>query len=134
MDPYTKNLLILTAWIEAITGLILISSPSLLAMLLLGTSLKAPAAIIVARLAGVALVTLGIACWLARSDEQRQAVRRMVAAMLFYNCAAVAVIISARFGQGLSGICLWPAVVLHAGMAVWCGTSIQKNTAAKRLT
>ena len=115
-----KNLLSLTALIEAVTGLILIISPSILAMLLLGTSLDTAAALAVARLAGAAVLTIGIACWQTGSDAGSRAVQGLVAAMLFYNITAAAVLVYAGVVSGLSGVALWPAVVLHAGMAVWC--------------
>jgi hypothetical protein len=44
----------------------------------------------------------------------------MVAAMLFYNAAAAAVFIHAGLGVGVSAIGLWPTVVLHMALAVWC--------------
>jgi hypothetical protein len=55
-----KNLLITTAVIEAGTGLVLVSVPSFLAVLLLGTSLDTGAALAVAHLAGAALLAIGI--------------------------------------------------------------------------
>jgi hypothetical protein len=61
-----KKLLIVTALVETPIGLMLLLSPALVAAFLLGTSLDAPAALVVARMAGAALLSLGGACWLAR--------------------------------------------------------------------
>ena len=98
----------------------LVASPSLLAKLLLGVLLDTPAAVTVGRVAGAALLALGVACWLARHDGQSRAATGLVAAMLLYNLAAVSILASAGIGSGLVGVALWPAVVLHAAMAVWC--------------
>jgi len=115
-----KNLLTLTAVIEIGAGLALVAFPSLLATLLLGSPLDTPAALIVARLAGVALFALGVACWLVRPDGQSRAARGLVSAMVLYNLGAVVILASAGIGSGLGGVALWPAVVLHVVMAVWC--------------
>jgi hypothetical protein len=116
----TKALLIVTAIFEAGTGLALVVSPSLPVSLLLGTTLEAPSAVAVGRIAGAAVLSLGTACWLARNDEQSRAATGLIAAMLLYNTAAVAVLAGATFGSGLSGVGLWPGLILHATMAVWC--------------
>ena len=49
-----KKLLIVTAFAETATGLMLLVSPTLVVALLLGASLDAPAALVVARVAGAA--------------------------------------------------------------------------------
>jgi hypothetical protein len=115
-----KNLLIATAGIEAATGLALLVLPSLVVSLLLGASLDAPSALVVARVAGAALLSLSVACWLARNDEWSRAAAGVVTAMLLYNVAAVSVLVYAGTGLSLSGIGLWPAVLLHAALAAWC--------------
>jgi len=115
-----KSLLIVTAAVEAAGGLALLGLPSLVASLLLGGSLDAPSALVVARVTGAALLSLGVACWLARHDERSRAARGLIAAMLFYNAAIVVVLVHAGMGLRLSGIGLWPTVVLHAALAAWC--------------
>ena len=114
-----KILLIVTAVLEAATGLALVLSPSMPASLLLGASLDTPG-LVVARVAGAALLALATACWLARNDPESRAASGLIAALLLYNVAVVTVLVHADTGLGLSGIGLWPTVVLHAALAVWC--------------
>ena len=115
-----RKLLIVTALVETATGLILLVSPTLVVAFLLGASLDAPAALVVARMAGAAVLSLGCACWLARNDGPNRAVSGLVAAMLLYNGVAVAVLANAGAGARLVGVLTWPAVALHAAFAVWC--------------
>ena len=65
-----KSILIITALIEGVTGLALAIVPSLVVYILLGTSLTDISAILIARLAGAALFTIAIVCWLSRSYIQ----------------------------------------------------------------
>jgi pyridoxal biosynthesis lyase PdxS len=115
-----KSLLIVTAAAETATGLALLGVPSLVVSLLFGGSLDTPAVLAVARITGAALISIGLACWLARNDPQSRAAAGVIAALSFYNAAAVVVLVHAGLGLGLSGIGLWPTVVLHAALAVWC--------------
>lgn len=115
-----RYLLIVSASIEVGTGLTLAIAPAVLVTLLLGAGIETPAGWVVARLAGSALVALGTACWLARNDEQSQSTRGIMVAMLIYNAAAAALLAGAGMASGLSGPALWPAVLLHAALAMWC--------------
>ena len=115
-----KSLLIVTAALETATGLALLGLPSLVVAMLLGGSLDIPAALVVARVTGAALLSLGVACWLARNDQQSRAATGLIAAVLLYNVAAVSVLVYASIYLGLTGIGLWPAILLHAALAIWC--------------
>ena len=115
-----KRLFIVTAAIEAGAGLALAISPVAPVSILLGASLDSPAGLVTARLAGGALLSLALACWLARDDGRSRAAAGLIAAMLLYNLAAVAVLAYAGLGLRLFSVVLWPAVLLHVAMAVWC--------------
>ena len=121
-----SRLLKLTAIIEAATGLALIAVPAIVVRLLLGAEISG-ASIPLGRVAGVALLALGVACWLARDDTQSRAARGLVVAMLMYNLIAIAVLAFAGIGLGLHGVALWPAVVLHAVMAIWCIVCLRRS-------
>jgi len=122
-----SRLLKFTAIIEAATGLGLIAVPAIVVRLLLGAEISG-ASIPLGRVAGAALLALGVACWLARDDTQSRAARGLVVAMLMYNIVATAVLAFAGIGLGLHGVALWPAVVLHAAMAVWCGARLRRSS------
>lgn len=110
-----RRLLIVSGVVEAGTGLGVLLAPSVLAQTLLGGPVEGPVALTVARVGGAGLLTLGIACWLARNDG-----RALVRAMLFYNVAAVAILAYAALCLALSSIGLWPAIGLHTVLAGWC--------------
>jgi hypothetical protein len=115
-----KTLLIVTALIEAGAGAGLMCCPSAMAALLLGSPLDTPAALTLGRVAGAALFALGVACWFAHYDAQNGAARGLVSAMVLYNLGAVVILGIAGIRLQPLGIALWPAVVLHTAMTVWC--------------
>ena len=122
-----KSLLTMTAVLECGAGLALVALPSPVATLLLGASLDTAVAETIARVAGVALLTLGVACWLARHDGQGHAARGLVGAMVLYNTGAFAILVYVGLGLGLSSIGLWSSVLVHAAMGVWCVTSLLRS-------
>ena len=126
-----KRLLTFTAIIEAATGLGLIAMPFVVVRLLLGAEISG-ASIVLGRVAGAALFALGVACWLARDDAQSCAARGLVSAMFLYNFCAVVILGVAGIRSHPVGIALWPAVVLHAAMIVWCVTCLRRFSLRER--
>jgi hypothetical protein len=121
-----KTLLTITAILEAATGAAIVIAPSALASILLGAPLESPAAQAVARIAGAALLALGVACWVARhgaGGAGSRAAWGIIAGMFLYNLGVVAVLVhgaTSGGGEALRGMGLWPAAVLHTVLAVWC--------------
>ena len=97
-----KNVLAIAAVGEIVTGLALLFIPSPVGQLLLGEPLVG-VAIPVARVAGIALAALGVACW---PGPPRLG-------MLGYS-TAVTLYLAWLGIAGVGGLLLWPAVVLHA--------------------
>jgi hypothetical protein len=122
-----KRLLVVTAVAETSAGMMLLAVPAFVTALLLGASPEGPAALVVARIAGAALLSLGCVCWLARDDGPSRTRRGLVAALVLYNCAAVAVLARAGAGPMPVGILMWPAVALHAGLAAWSTASLRRR-------
>lgn len=110
----------MTALLEAGIGLGLLAVPSAVTKILLGATLDAPASLTVARVAGAALLTIAVAGWLARYDAQSCAARGLASAMVLYNFGAALILVAAGLQWERVGIGLWPAVILHIVMTVWC--------------
>jgi hypothetical protein len=119
-----KSLLTITSLLEGLTGLALAILPSFFVSLLLGTSLTDPSAILIARLAGAALITIALACWLSRSETQSPV---MVKVMIAYNIFSISLLLYAALFESISGPGLWPAVLLHLGLLVWCLSYLWKR-------
>jgi hypothetical protein len=97
-----RNALIFAAVGEGATGLALLIVPSLVGQLLLGEQLIG-VAIPVARVSGIALIALGIACWPGPP----------LVGMLTYSASVTLYLAYLGFAGGLTGVLLWPVVVLH---------------------
>jgi hypothetical protein len=127
-----KRLLIVTAVIELGAGVAFLCLPSATVTLLLGSGLDTPAGVALGRVAGAALFALGVACWLAQYHEQSCAAMGLVSAMVLYNLGAVIILSAAGIRSQRVGIALWPAVVLHAVMTIWCVASLLLMAEAKK--
>jgi hypothetical protein len=115
-----KPLLTVAAVLETAIGIGLLAVPSVVTQVLFATTLDAPASLTVARVAETALLALGVACWLARYDAQSCAARGLVIAMALYNLGALINLGAVGSQLQRAGIGLWPTVILHAVMTVWC--------------
>ena len=123
----TKILLILTAVFEAVTGLALLASPSLASASLTGSPIEPAAGLILTRIAGAALLAIGVTCWLARDEGHSGGGRAVIAGLLVYNSVVVAVLAYAGMRLGANGTALWPATALHLGLAGFCITALSRS-------
>lgn len=105
-----KKALIFAAVAEAATGLALLIVPSLVGQLLLGFSF-AGVAIPVARVAGLGLIGLGIACWPGPP----------LIGMLTYSSLVALYLAYLGIEGGLAGVFLWPAVAFHVVLSILLG-------------
>ena len=119
-----KLLLIIAALLEAGAGLTLLLIPAVAVPALLGAPLDTATGLAATRIAGAALVALAIACWQARNGERGSPASGVVEAMSFYNFAAAMVLVYAGIGLELRSALLWPAIVLHFCLGVWCVSNL----------
>ena len=113
----------IAAAVEAVTGLLLIVVPHLLAKLLLGVEVTG-VAIVIGRVAGIALLSLGVGCWFGRQEATGG---WALAAMLLYNVLVTLYLALVGLGAEFVGVLLWPAVVVHAVLTVLLGFAWSKD-------
>ena len=111
-----KKVLSLAAVVEAITGLALLLAPSLVGRLLFGEDLIG-VGILAGRVAGIALISLGVACWPGPP----------VGGMLIYNAGVGLFLAYVGFAGSLTATLLSPAAVLHLVMAILLARASMKN-------
>ena len=116
---HRSTFLLITAVAEGVTGLFLLVWPAVPLEALLGVQ-AGPETLLVARVAGTALIAIAVTSGLARHDDGSTALRAVLAGILLYDLAVAAVLAYAGIGLHLSGVLLWPAVLAHTALAVWC--------------
>jgi hypothetical protein len=109
-----KKLLTVAAVAETAMGVALLTIPSLVGQLLLGAATTG-IAMPVARVTGIALIGLGVACWPGTP----------LVGMLTYSTLATLYFLYLGIRGEWVGPLLWPALVLHAVLALllaaaWC--------------
>jgi len=120
----TKNLLTITALVEMLTGLALLLAPALVVWILLGANISTPVENTLARVAGSAILSLAIACWLARDDQVSQAARALLSGMLVYNI--IIFVTLAYFGiSSQTTVALIAALIAHFVLAAGCILSLR---------
>lgn len=97
-----KRALTFAAIGEVGTGLTLLVVPSLVGRWLFGEDLTG-VALPIARVAGIALIGLGVACWPGTP----------LLGMLIYSAAVTLYLAYVALAGGVTGILLWPAVAIH---------------------
>jgi hypothetical protein len=86
----------------------------------------------VARVAGAALLAIGVSCWLGRFDRHSPAQLGLLIGVLIYDVAAAMLLAYTRLFMDLGGILLWPAVTLHTALAIWCIASLSWSSGCSR--
>ena len=106
-----KNVLAMSAAAEAGTGLLLLAWPPIVVRLLFGTEISG-AGFVMSRIAGIALIGLGVCCWPGDSAFQP------LNGMLTYSTFAMLNLGYIGVRGEMAGLLLWPAVVVHAILVV----------------
>ena len=124
---HSRCFLLTTALTEVGTGLFLLSLASVPFAILLGVHQISAEANFCARVAGGALVAVGVACWCGRCDQPGPSQLGILAGALTYDTAAAAILLYSGLYLNLAGIALWPVVVMRAVLAVWAMACIKSH-------
>jgi phosphotransferase system glucose/maltose/N-acetylglucosamine-specific IIC component len=115
-----KALLIVTAVAESATGLALLGLPAVVLGVLLGIQAAIEETLVVGRVAGAALLAIGVTSALARDDTGSPALRGVLIGVLVYDALVALLLAYAALALQMTGPALWPAVAVHTLLAGWC--------------
>jgi Ca2+/Na+ antiporter len=110
-----RNILAFAAVVEVGTGLTLMIDPAIVVALLVGAEVSGVGALL-GRCFGIALLALGLACWPGRQPAKNDS--QAFWAMLLYNMLIALYLAYLGTAGHLIGLLLWPAVALHAIVAL----------------
>jgi hypothetical protein len=113
-----------TGIIEALTGLGLMMVPATIVRVLLGAELRSGLEIILAMVAGAAIFSIALLCWLSRINTESLVAPGV---LLFYNFAVSLIFLYAALGLKFTGFPLWGVIAFHLLQTVLCGVLLKKQ-------
>jgi hypothetical protein len=112
-----------TAVIEALTGIVLILSPSTIASVLFKTELRSPLERLLAMIGGTAICSVALIAWLVRSLDNPSIALKM---LVFYNIVVGGVLLYGIVALGFGGIVLWGVILFHLVMFILAIMTLRK--------
>jgi hypothetical protein len=119
-----RKVLALAAMGEAATGFVLLVYPPIVARLLFRAGISG-VGVVMSRIAGIALISLGLACW--PGSAAPNSVARALWGMLCYSLLATLYLAYLGIRGAWVGVLLWPAVAVHGVLTFLLGRAWLRN-------
>ena len=108
-----RYVVIASAWLEIVAGVIFITAPNVPCVLLFGAKPEG-IGVALAHWIGVALLALGIACLPSKAAESHRAA---VVGLFVFNAGVVILLAWVGVVTAVHGFLLWHGAILHAAIA-----------------
>lgn len=133
MRAKASLLLLVTGVVEVMVGIGFLLTPGVVLVVLLGIKQAPSETLFVGRITGAAILGIGLVSWLMRTDTAQWSQRRLISGITVYTIAAAVLLVFAGVSSNMVGIMLWPGVIFHTALGVWClaylaGSSPKKAT------
>jgi hypothetical protein len=125
-------LLTVTALVETGTGVLLLIWPALVMALLFGWRQPAPETLVMGRVAGAGVLSIGVASWRATRDANGPTLAAVLAGVLAYNAVGAVVLVFTGAVLSMVGALLWPAVAYHLALTAWGATCLRPQPPVAR--
>lgn len=121
---WQRTVLLIAAWFEIFVGASFVFALDAQSQLLFGVAAEGAGAGF-GRLAGIALIAMGVACLPSRLEKSRRHVARL---LLVYNIGAASLIAWIGLTTTFHGVVLWPIVFVHTVIALALALSLRQKS------
>ncbi len=111
-----KKFIRLTAILEGLTGTALIVIPDRIILFLLAKPTNGPEGKITTMIAGAAILSIAVICWLLRETAS---LKKLVKGMLFFNIVIILIAIYGMFCYDITNTGMWFVILGHFALFVW---------------
>ena len=122
-STWPRTAVLIAAWIEILVGASFLLVLNTQSQLIFGARPEGSGAPF-AQLAGIALISLGIACLPSNHKETHKVAAR---SLLIYNIAATIFFAWIALATTFRGVVLWPVVILHTLLAIVLALALKEE-------